>query len=173
MKRYTTSRGFRGITHATHANEPEEKRLIQESSAIDFDTKDGLNKPGSSYLWIGPDHHLNRKQVSALVAEMEHWLKNGRMKKMTTKDICPECKGSGQIQTFCQNELETGGEAISIPERFYDVDGNEVELGTLCSRDPAWAANQIIRLWSRIDKMERALEEIAENLPYAGCKQDE
>jgi len=53
-------------------------RIIAESSAIgDYD--DSFDKPGSSYLWVGNDHHLNRDQVRELVTRMEHWLSTGRL----------------------------------------------------------------------------------------------
>jgi len=53
-------------------------RLVSESSAIgDYD--DSLARPGSSFLWIGNGHHLNREEVAELVAKMRHWLDHGRL----------------------------------------------------------------------------------------------
>ena len=54
------------------------ERVIQESSAIG-DYSDALDNPGSSFLWIGEDHHLNREQVDFLVKAMQHWLDHGRL----------------------------------------------------------------------------------------------
>lgn len=79
---------------------------IQQSSAIDFDTEDGLERPGTSYLWLGCDDaapqyfvpngnppwrpvempeeyvantrmHLNRDQVKMLIASLNAWLDTG------------------------------------------------------------------------------------------------
>lgn len=74
----STNRGFRIIQHPTRANEPEMTRLIQESSAIG-DYEDSWDNPGSSYLWIGDDHHLNREEVAELIGNMQHWLDTGRL----------------------------------------------------------------------------------------------
>jgi hypothetical protein len=53
-------------------------RLIQESSAIG-DYENSFDCPGSSYLWIGQYHHLNREEVAELIARMQYWLKTGRI----------------------------------------------------------------------------------------------
>jgi hypothetical protein len=53
-------------------------RLIQESSAIG-DYEDSFDCPGSSYLWVGDDHHLDREEVAELIENMQHWLDNGRL----------------------------------------------------------------------------------------------
>lgn len=77
MRPEKTSRGFVVVTHPIYAGEGE-SRLVQESSAIgDYD--DSMENPGSSYLWIGADHHLNREQVQKFVGILRHWLKNGRL----------------------------------------------------------------------------------------------
>jgi hypothetical protein len=54
-----TERGFAALFHPEYISGCP-TRLIQESSAIG-DYEDAFNKPGSSYLWIGKDHHLNRE----------------------------------------------------------------------------------------------------------------
>lgn len=100
MKIETTNRGLRILTHVRYAGEfghpallaesscgePEvrdgleekDERLIQESSAVgDYD--DSLDNPGSSYLWVGRDHHLDRDQVRELIGHMNAWLTNGRL----------------------------------------------------------------------------------------------
>jgi hypothetical protein len=72
------SRGFRFIHHQEYTTD-KETRLVWESSAIDFDTPDGLDNPGSSYLWIGKDHHLNREEVAQLRDALTHWLEHKRL----------------------------------------------------------------------------------------------
>ena len=79
MKSSQTSRGFVVVTEEKYQNDPGEfTRLIQESSAIG-DYADAYEKPGSSFLWIGQDHHLNREQVLELRNRMQHWLDTGRL----------------------------------------------------------------------------------------------
>jgi len=48
---------------------------------------------------------------------------------------------------------------MPLPEKFYDIDENEVSLDWLCTIAPAWAANRIRVLTKdsdRIDWLERA-----------------
>lgn len=79
MRGVKTSRGFVAVEHEKYQNTPGEfTRLIQESSAVG-DYEDSFDKPGSSFLWVGSDHHLNRDEVQELVSRMQHWLKNGRL----------------------------------------------------------------------------------------------
>jgi hypothetical protein len=75
-----THRGFIAVIHEKYPNEQDEKtRLIQESSAIG-DYKDSFDRPCSSYLWVGQDHHLNRGEVAELISRMQHWLDTGGLK---------------------------------------------------------------------------------------------
>jgi hypothetical protein len=53
-------------------------RIVQESSALG-DYEDSLSKPGSSFLWVGNDHHLNREEVKDLVGILNHWLDHGKL----------------------------------------------------------------------------------------------
>jgi len=79
MKARKTERGFVIVTHPAYGDEdgaPE--RLIQESSAIG-DDEDSFDNPGSSYLWVGENHHLNREEVRELISRLEHWLNAKRL----------------------------------------------------------------------------------------------
>lgn len=52
--------------------------LLQESSAIsDYDN--AVDHPGSSFLWVGDQHHLNREEVAQLVSYLMRWLKTGEL----------------------------------------------------------------------------------------------
>ena len=75
MKRTNTCRGFDLVTHPTYTS-GEELRVIQQSSAVG-DYEDALDRPGSSYLWVGRDHHLNREEVDQLVTYLKRWLEDG------------------------------------------------------------------------------------------------
>jgi len=79
MQAEKTDRGFVVITHEKYQSKPGEMtRLIQESSAIG-EYENSFDFPGSSYLWVGQDHHLNREEVAKLVIIMQHWLETGRL----------------------------------------------------------------------------------------------
>jgi hypothetical protein len=79
MKLVENSRGFFVIEGNEYPDQEKVSRIIQESSAIG-DYSDSFDRPGSSYLWIGNNHHLNREEVLQLVKYMNNWLKNGRLK---------------------------------------------------------------------------------------------
>lgn len=78
MKIEETGRGFCLLTHTTYPPGIIETRLVQESSAIG-NYEDAYSKPGSSFLWIGREHHLNREEVAELVGYLRTWLSQGRM----------------------------------------------------------------------------------------------
>lgn len=77
-----TSRGFDVITHQSGSNECRYSTLVQASSSI---RDDNLGIPGSSCLWIGDDHHLDRVQVAELVMYLRRWLATGRL--VGTEDV--------------------------------------------------------------------------------------
>lgn len=72
--------GFVVVTHPKYINKlVVASRLIQESSAVG-EYEDSFGNPGSSYLWVGQDHHLNREEVRELIERMEYWLETKRLK---------------------------------------------------------------------------------------------
>jgi len=71
-------RGFIVITNPRYVEPHDNIRLIQESSAIG-DYEDSFENAGSSYLWVGNDHHLNREEVKELIGFMQHWLDTKRL----------------------------------------------------------------------------------------------
>lgn len=72
-----TERGFGLLKHNAFASN-NEVRLAQHSSSIG-DYEDSLQRPGSSALWIGQDHHLNREEVAQFIAHLQSWLKTGSL----------------------------------------------------------------------------------------------
>lgn len=75
-----TERGFELLREEGYPTEKSSgiHRLAQQSSAIgDYDGCGDL--PGSSYLWIGEHHHLNREEVSQLVKHLQAWLATGSL----------------------------------------------------------------------------------------------
>ena len=80
MRVKQTDRNFRFIEHVTRpAHVAASAKLLQESSMIG-DYENSWDEPGSSFLWIGPDHHLNREEVREMIEHMQYWLDNGRLK---------------------------------------------------------------------------------------------
>ena len=78
MRSCRTGRGFAVVEHEKYG-EDVLTRLIQESSAIDFDLDISAVEPGTSFLWVGQDHHLNFKEVEELVSRMQHCLDTGHL----------------------------------------------------------------------------------------------
>jgi len=85
MEARKTDRGFIVIEHPAYPNGNIEK-LVQESSAIGED-KDSLENPGSSFLFVGRDFHLNREEVGQLVILLLTWLSTKRLPMETDDKI--------------------------------------------------------------------------------------
>jgi len=78
MKFERNNRGFGMLIHEKYPYDGTIERVAQHSSAIG-DYKDSFDKPGSSYLWVGENHHLNREEVKELVKHLKNWLKTGSL----------------------------------------------------------------------------------------------
>jgi hypothetical protein len=63
-------RGFEFLMHGTTLAPLEEQRLASQSSA---------DHPGTSFLWIGNNHHLGREDVAQLVRHLQAWLETGSL----------------------------------------------------------------------------------------------
>lgn len=78
MDKVIDSRGFPGIRLPNYADEEKSSWLVHQSSAIgDYD--DAFQRPGTSFLWIGSHHHLNREEVQDLVGHLARWLRRGEI----------------------------------------------------------------------------------------------
>lgn len=78
MKNTKSMRGFQVVEHEVYPPNGSSDRLVQQSSAIgEYD--DAFDRPGSSFLWIGKKHHLNREQVGELVERLQEWLRTGML----------------------------------------------------------------------------------------------
>lgn len=79
MKFAEWNRNFPCVLHPIYADPSgKEGRLLLASSAIG-NYEDAISKPGSSFLWIGKEHHLSREEVMDFVSILEHWLRTGRL----------------------------------------------------------------------------------------------
>ena len=78
MRYIKSDRGFAHILHEEYLPPHKESSLVSESSAIgDYD--DAFERPGTSFLWVGDCHHLNREEVFSLVLQLQTWLLTGRL----------------------------------------------------------------------------------------------
>lgn len=73
-----SDRGFTTLHHPNYINGQKYDRLVSESSAVGT-YEDSMDKPGSSFLWVGNAHHLNRDDVKELILFMECWLECGEL----------------------------------------------------------------------------------------------
>lgn len=78
MKLGKSNRGFDFLEHNRYVEPHDDIRLASQSSAIG-EYEDSWDRPGSSFLWIGDNHHLNREQVAEFVEYLNRWLKTGRL----------------------------------------------------------------------------------------------
>ena len=78
MKAVKTARGFSMVEHPNYPD-GDMVRALQASSAIDMRYEDSFDKPGSSYLWVGPELHLNREDVAEMIVHMQRWLDTGSL----------------------------------------------------------------------------------------------
>jgi hypothetical protein len=101
MKFEETPRGFELVEHETYPPKdaqhdpspfPDSTRLVQQSSAIG-NYPDAMEKPGSSFLWVGQHHHLNRDDVRELAERLQAWLTTGSLKIGTDEAAEPAAKG--------------------------------------------------------------------------------
>lgn len=141
MRIRKTERGLVVIEEETYLGTPGVyRRLIQESSIIG-DHEDSHDIPGSSYLWVGRDHHLDRGQVAELIGYLQYWIDNKRLHEgiiefqnsltkvtASTKERYAYCDGCQQDRLF----LKPGGRwecetcSMLVPECYFpiDLDGN-------------------------------------------------
>ena len=77
MEIVTTSRGFRVLQHPSFICQ-QKVQLLAEASAMG-PYPDSVDNPGSSYLWIGHAHRLDREEVTLLIRQMQHWLDYKRL----------------------------------------------------------------------------------------------
>lgn len=78
MRVERTPRGFEIIDHPAYVPGHESCRLVQQSSAVGK-YPDAFDRPGTSFLWFGDKHHLDREQVAELVDHLNAWLKYGSL----------------------------------------------------------------------------------------------
>jgi len=78
LKLEKNDRGFEVLTAKVHPGLGDRRaRLVEQSSTVGY--IDGIDRPGSSNLWVGAEHNLSREDVCALVRHLQAWLRTGRL----------------------------------------------------------------------------------------------
>lgn len=76
-----TDRGFEVVSHPRYQGGDRTPRLplrlVGQSSA--WSCREG-DRAGTSYLWIGEHHHLNREEVRELTDRLTAWLTTGSLR---------------------------------------------------------------------------------------------
>ena len=81
----TTERGFEIVRYPVDGKGSEVTRLVQQSSRIGSTYEDAMERPGTSFLWLGNDHHLDREEVAHLIENLTNWLASGSLEQTTDK----------------------------------------------------------------------------------------
>lgn len=70
--------GLQALIHPNH-DEDFDGEIASQSSAVDT----SLESPrgGSSFLWVGVNHHLNRSEVDEFTRYLQRWLSTGELAK--------------------------------------------------------------------------------------------
>lgn len=72
---------FPAIVHPEWTDDPAPNELVMVAqSSIIGDYPDAAARPGTSALWIGTDHHLNREEVAQLIRHLQSWVDTGSLK---------------------------------------------------------------------------------------------
>jgi hypothetical protein len=81
MRLIKTPRGFERVIHVAYPTSLGSSidMLIQQSCGIG-EYLDAFDRPGSSYLWITDDFHLNREEVEHLRDRLTAWLSTGSLR---------------------------------------------------------------------------------------------
>lgn len=122
--------------------------LLEESSAIG-DYEDSMRRPGSSYLWVGDEHHLNREQVAELVTYLQRWLDDGTLRGRASA-INQKDKPWVQTQLSAEEEAEIQA-AIDAWIPWWRRPTSQAEWDKLVEQKEMFAA-------SAIDTHKRAVE---------------
>ena len=86
-----SERGFEFLEHRDYPHRNPKRLVSQSSIVLDYD--DALDRPGSSALWVGDNHHLDRKSVEQLVCHLQAWLSTGSLRiKVPEKNSAKESK---------------------------------------------------------------------------------
>ena len=73
-------RGYRWVDFPNDGTKTDPKKqndmIVGEASAISTKYDDAFDNPGSSFLYIGRQHRLDREEVKQLIDVLKYWLEN-------------------------------------------------------------------------------------------------
>lgn len=72
-------RGFDFLVHPAYPPDSDKSTRLASASSAVGDYPDAMDRPGTSFLWIGDNHHLDREEVAAFVQHLQAWLATGRL----------------------------------------------------------------------------------------------
>ncbi len=78
MEVVENGRGFPMLIHPSYPKGRQQALVIQSSIVGDYE--DAMERPGTSALFVGPDHHLSREEVGQLVTHLRAWLEHGDLR---------------------------------------------------------------------------------------------
>lgn len=79
MKINKSDRGFEFLDHEVYPPGADHDSRLASQSSVVGDYEDSFERPGSSALWVGMHHHLNREEVAQFVSHLQHWLDTGKL----------------------------------------------------------------------------------------------
>jgi hypothetical protein len=87
MRYVRTQRGFEQVLHDYYPPQTPVvlTRLVQQSSVVG-NYEDAMERPGSSALWLGENHHLSREEVAELRDRLTLWLATGSLRLQRDPD---------------------------------------------------------------------------------------
>lgn len=83
MEKRTSERGFQALV--IKDADRGDFGVVRQSSAIGS-YENSVDKPGSSFLWIGDEVLFNREEVKELISYLQHWLETGDLFKAETQE---------------------------------------------------------------------------------------
>lgn len=138
MKIEKSERGFESLLCLKY-DQGEDVPIVSQSSAIG-DYEDSFEKPGSSYLWVGEDAHLDREGVQSLVNHLRGWLKTGKLScPVSDTSYCLFLFDVGQRVKEKSSNLE-----FYVIAKQYIVREEEIELSYVVQREPESMYTRVI-----------------------------
>ncbi len=118
MRIEKSERGFEFLYHPRYLDPHDDIRVVSQSSAIgNYD--DSMEKPGSSFLWVGDELHLNRDEITELRDHLTTWLETGLLNVKPEPEPAPKLtpgqkkaylSHKGTRCPYCESERIDGGD---------------------------------------------------------------
>ena len=109
--------GFASLEHPAHTLQDDvvEIPLAVQSSALGS-YPDAVYRPGTSALWIGERHHLDREEVAQFVLHLQCWLETGSLKIKVANVLREDGPHSKEFHSLLDAQAEQMFEKERQPE---------------------------------------------------------